>query len=148
MPRKSNQYGKVVPMDGADVSMAAWAVWSALSTFAKWETERGQPVRSKEGSCFPKVEAVAVRAHCNNKTVRKAIDELEKAGYVRQYSRYGRRSKGEKGEQRSNGYILYPRGDAPISETERKELAEQMRRDVKRLFPAIGQDGVTPEQGK
>lgn len=130
---KTNGYGKVVPLDNASIGSTAWAVWCALSTFAKWETERGQPIRSKEGSCIPRVEVIAARAHLSSvRAVQNALKELTKAGFVRVVSRYGRKSKGTKGEQRSNGYMLYPRGDAPISAEEKsarrqyglKKLAE------------------------
>lgn len=123
MPRttKQNGYGKVVPLDGVNISTSAWAVWSALSTFAKWETEHGQPVRSKPDTCIPRIEVIAVRAHIKSeRTISAALKELVSAGYVRVCPRFGRKSKGQKGEQRSNGYMLYPRGDAPISEEERE----------------------------
>ena len=128
-------------MDGAAVSAAAWGVWCALSTFAKWETERGQPVRSKENSCFPTLAAIAIRSHNKSEsTVKAAIKELVSAGYVRVSARYGRKSKGAKGEQRSNGYTLYPAGNAPalpISEEDRAALAAKMKADVARLFPDL-----------
>ena len=125
---KQNGYGKVKPIDGANVSSSAWGVWCALCTFAKWETDHGQPVKSKEGKdlCIPRVEVIARRAHCNVKTVSKAVKELIGAGYVQVVTRYGRKNKGAKGEQRSNGYILYPLGNAPISEEERQEVIKKM----------------------
>lgn len=118
---KQNGYGKTVPIDSAAIGNTAWGVWCALSTFAKWETEHGQPVRSKPDTCIPRVEVIAVRAHLSSvRAVQNAIKELVAAGYVRVCPRFGRKSKGQKGEQRSNGYMLYPRGDAPISEEERE----------------------------
>ena len=125
---KQNGYGKVTPIDGASVSGSAWGVWCALCTFAKWETEHGQPVKSKDGKdlCIPRVEVIARRAHVSVRTVRAVIPELVKAGYVQVVTRYGRKSKGAKGEQRSNGYILYPLGNAPISEEERQEVIKKM----------------------
>ncbi len=125
---KQNGYGKVTPIDGASVSGSAWGVWCALCTFAKWETEHGQPVKSKEGKdlCIPRVEVIARRAHVSPLTVQRAMKELIKAGYVRVIPRFGRKSRGQKGEQRSNGYVLYPLGNAPLSEEERRELVKKM----------------------
>ncbi len=126
---KQNGYGKVKPIDGADISTSAWGVWCALCTFAKWETDHGQPVKSKEGKdlCIPRVEVIGRRAHIKSViTIRAAMKELIKAGYLRVIPRYGRKSKGAKGEQRSNGYILYPLGNAPISEEERQEVIKKM----------------------
>lgn len=142
---KQNGYGKVKPIDGAAVSGSAWGVWCALCTFAKWETDHGQPVKSKEGKdlCIPRVEVVARRAHISSvRTVQAAIKELVTAGYVRVCPRYGRKSKGAKGEQRSNGYILYPLGNAPISEEERQEVIKKMA-----AFTASLNGGSTSEPG-
>ena len=110
-----------MPIDEANsISGSAWGVWAALATFAKWETFHGQPIRSKEGTCIPRIEVLAARAHCSKWTVLRALEELESAGYVRKESRYSeRRTPGSGlGRQRSNGYTLYPNGNAPKEEDE------------------------------
>ena len=83
------------------------AVWYALCSFCKWERDtKGAPVISKAGSCFPTLEAIAERAYISVDSVRRSLRNLERLGYVRTAARYGKRNKGEKGEQRSNGYTL------------------------------------------
>ena len=83
------------------------AVWYALCSFCKWERDtKGEPIVSKPDSCFPTLEAVAERAYISVDSVRRSLRNLERLGYVRTAARYGKRTKGEKGEQRSNGYTL------------------------------------------
>ena len=135
-------YGKIVPIDDAQISASAWGVWCALATFTKWETEHGQPVQSRPGTCIPRVEIIAARAHISSvRTVQAAIKELIAAGYVRVAQRFGRRAKGAKGEQRSNEYTLYPRGNAPMSEEERLEVLEKMRTFRLSLGSGTGAEG-------
>lgn len=129
---KRKGYGKVVPIDESEnLSGPAWGVWSALATFAKWETQHGQPIRSKEGSCIPRLDILAQRAHITKPTVIAAIRELEQAGYVRKESRYTEpKIPGGKGKQRSNGYTLYPNGDAPeLDQESAKEYGLSLMRE-------------------
>lgn len=135
---KKTRYGKLVPIDEAQISTSAWAVWAALSTLCKWETENGQPIRSAGESCVPRVEIIAARAHCSEKTAQRALKELEDAGYIRIAARFGRKSKGAKGEQRSNGYTLYPLGNAPIRDSDRL-TAEEIREKLKAVLPNYGE---------
>ena len=119
-------YGKLVPIDEANISGTAWAVWAALATFAKWETDHGQPIQSLSGSCIPTMETLAKRAHLDRRTVFRALKELEEAGYVRRQERRNTpRREGSKGKQRSNGYDLYPLGNAPRTVTENAPMSPE-----------------------
>ena len=83
------------------------ATWYSLCSFCKWERDnKGEPIVSKTGSCFPTLAAIAERANISVPSVRRALRNLERLGYVQTAARYGKRNKGEKGEQRSNGYTL------------------------------------------
>lgn len=119
-------YGKVVPIDEANISGTAWAVWAALATFAKWETDHGQPIQSIPGTCIPTIETMTQRAHLCRRAVMGGIRELETAGYVRRVERRNTpRREGSKGKQRSNGYDLYPMGNAPRTVTENTPMTAE-----------------------
>ena len=65
------------------------------------------------------METLAKRAHLDRRTIFRALKELEEAGYVRRQERRNTpRREGSKGKQRSNGYDLYPMGNAPRTVTE------------------------------
>ena len=121
-------YGKTVPIDEAPISGTAWGVWAALATFTKWETENGQPIKSVHGTCIPTIETLTKRAHLCRRAVINAIQELADAGYIQKIERRNApRQEGSKGKQRSNGYDLYPLGNAPRTVTENPPMtAEQI----------------------
>ena len=110
-------YAAVPVIIHSKLDAPSMAVWLSLCSFCKWERDsKGEPIISKADSCFPTLAAIAVRANISIPSVRRALRNLERLGYVRTAARYGKRNKGENGEQRSNGYTLYSHGDAPIGE--------------------------------
>lgn len=118
-------YGSV-PVITKDISMTAWAMWSALCSFCHWKRKNGQPWISVKGSCFPTIDKLAERAHCGTTAARNALRELEDAGYVRTEAVYVRRTRGEKGEQGANRYTLYANGDAPRREGDKAKFLEKL----------------------
>lgn len=98
----------------SELDGSSTAAWYSLCSFCKWERDsKGEPVISKAGSCFPTLEAIAGRANISVPSVRRALRNLERLGYLRTEARYGKRNKGKKGEQRSNGYTLFATPQAP-----------------------------------
>lgn len=118
-------YGSV-PVITKDISVTAWAAWSALCSFCHWKRKNGQPWISIQGSCFPTIKKLAERSHLSIRATRNAVRELEDAGYVRTEEVYIKRTRGEKGEQGANRYTLYANGDAPRREEDKAEFLERL----------------------
>ena len=79
------------------------AVWFSLCSFARWVcNNRGEPVHSLPGSCFPTIKAVARRARCSIRAAEMSIRRLEALGHVVVEARHD-----EKGARKSNGYLLF-----------------------------------------
>ena len=83
-------------LHGSDV-----AVWYALCSFAQWKRINGKPFKTKDGSCFPTVRAIAERCGCTERSVKLSLKRLETIGLLVRTPRHG-----EDGEQRSNDYVL------------------------------------------
>ena len=58
---------------------------------------------NKEGTCFPAVKTIAKECHISVNTVKRALDDLIKAGYVQKDARF---IKEKNGAQTSNLYTL------------------------------------------
>lgn len=58
---------------------------------------------NKEGECFPSIKAIAAKCGYGVSTVKRALDELVKAGYIVKQGRFDER---KNGGQTSNLYII------------------------------------------
>lgn len=58
---------------------------------------------NKEGTCFPSIKTIAKECHISVNTVKRALDDLIKAGYVQKGARF---IKEKNGAQTSNLYTL------------------------------------------
>jgi DNA-binding transcriptional regulator YhcF (GntR family) len=58
---------------------------------------------NKEGTCFPSIKTIAKECHISVNTVKRALDDLIKAGYVQKCARF---IKEKNGAQTSNLYTL------------------------------------------
>lgn len=58
---------------------------------------------NREGECFPAIRTIAAKCGCGISTVKRALDELVKAGYITKEARF---DEGRNGGQTSNLYTL------------------------------------------
>lgn len=137
-------YGKIRRLpEGRGITTGAWATWAALCTFAKWECEKGFPVR---GTCHPSLDTIARTAFLTVRGARLALRQLEAAGYVVTERRYR-----VKGLPAANEYMLYPDGDAPGRRDagEERPLTEEEHREIIKKLRGfgiiIGQSGERQE---
>lgn len=73
---------------------------------------------NKEGECFPSIKTIAAKCGYGISTVKRALDELVKAGYIIKQARFDER---KNGGQTSNLYTLcteIPQRPAPEQPTE------------------------------
>lgn len=75
--------GYIVPeiedkgLNGSDI-----AVWAALCRFAQWDYIDGEPAKSKDGSCYPSIQAITEKSHIAQSTVCDSLKRLENFGYI------------------------------------------------------------------
>jgi len=104
----------IVPIPGEPIlTPTDLAVWVALCSFAQWKYVKGSPTKTKDGSCFPTDRAIAERAHCSIRSVKRSIKTLESLVLVVRAPRHG-----EDGEQRSNDYTLFADPQPKLAERE------------------------------
>ena len=112
------EFGIVPRLSPEDhISGPAHAVWGALCLFADWQFVQGKPLHSVPGTCFPSHQKLVEESGFSEKTVRRAIEELEAAGYV-----VIERRANTKG-QTSNGYLLK---SARLRDSERRKTASKV----------------------
>lgn len=119
------RYGRVPELDSFDISQAAWGAWSALATYCQWEKVGRRLVRSRPGTCFPSIGKLCKTAHVSERTLQKALQELEAARLLEV----------QRTEGGVNQYILYPWGNAPLSaaaQAREREEEERTKEDVLR----------------
>ena len=116
-------YAKVPPLDQkVGVTSSDFATWAALCMFVDWKTDHGQPVKSKDGSCFPTTEVIAERACMSRRSFMRCLKHLEKLNYLRITKRHGISKSGQPGKGlMTNDYTLYPLGNAPKLKTKSRQ---------------------------
>ena len=84
-----------------------------MSYFSTIYSDNSLPVRAKtvymylrdrsdkEHKCWPGIDTIAAELNCSRSTVKRALHDLEKHGYIRRLPRYR-----ESGSRSSNLYVL------------------------------------------
>lgn len=101
MNRKES-YSIVPNLDSPELNILDHGVWAMLCRFAQWEKCKGNPFRTKEGTCSPSLRTLAQEGGCSMDTIRRSIKKLQTLGYIVINGRSGKN-----GEQRSNDYTLF-----------------------------------------
>ena len=66
-------------------------------------------LRSRAGSkdtCWPSMQTIAAACGCSDTTARKAVDELERRGFIRKVATYATDRKGRRRQCNNTSYIL------------------------------------------
>lgn len=79
----------------------SWAFSAPLPTTAKFTLVVLADLADEADSCFPGQEYIARATGCSSRTVRRALEDLERAGYVQRQ----RRHRGN-GSRTSDRYVL------------------------------------------
>ena len=66
-------------------------------------------LRSRAGSkdsCWPSMQTIAAACNCSDTTARKAVDELERRGFIRRVATYATDRKGRRRQSNNTYYLL------------------------------------------
>ena len=96
-------------------------------------------LRSRAGSketCWPSMQTIAAGCNCSDTTARKAVDELERRGFIRRVPTYATDHRGRR-RQCNNTYYILPM--PPLS-------GHKDRLTYHEETPETGSDGRTKEK--
>lgn len=90
----------------------------------------------QENTCFPGVKTIAKDCHMSTRTVQRALNDLEEAGFIKRESRFH-----EMGGQRSNMYYLQ------VDEIDRLENVDEEITSTQAIIQAEALEEVDPVGG-
>ena len=90
----------------------------------------------QENTCFPGVKTIAKECHMSTRTVQRALNDLEEAGFIKRESRFH-----EMGGQRSNMYYLQ------IDEKDRLENVDEEITSTQAIIQVEALEEVDPVGG-